>query len=72
MVDIHVEQNTVFVNNKMDKDGIIRLFSLSGNLISSAPAKSNIITEVRAGIKGIYLLCIETEQNNITKKIVIN
>lgn len=72
MVDIHVEQNTVFVNNKMDKDGIIRLFSLSGNLISSAPAKSNIITEVRAGIKGIYLLSIETEQNNITKKIVIN
>ena len=72
MVDIHVEQNTVFVNNKMDKDGIIRLFSLSGNLISSAPAKSNIITEVRAGIKGIYLLSIETEQNNITKKIIIN
>ncbi|GAB1415684.1 hypothetical protein MASR2M117_10900 [Paludibacter sp.] len=70
--NINVDQYGVFILNNSDKEGIVRLYNTSGNLITTQSTKPNLVTGIYVQSRGIYILQIESGDVNIKEKIIVN
>ncbi|MDD4490539.1 MAG: T9SS type A sorting domain-containing protein, partial [Paludibacter sp.] len=68
----YVRSQRIYVNNYSTENGVVRLYNLSGSLLSSLQLNTENIAVFPKYDKGVYLIQVETDKRKVTQKVIIN
>lgn len=69
---IHVDNRRIIIDNITNDEGYVRVYDISGLLITTQPFHANITTELTIYNGGVYIIQIETDKRRAAQKVLVN
>jgi hypothetical protein len=73
VLNVFSSNQTVFIDNKSDTNGTLRIYDVAGRMIQTYPFNANVITTLRTMLpQGSYLAVAITGKDRVTTKLILH